>query len=40
MADRQSAALRFINAPWLKPFIFLFLIVVAWDDAEDPQSLY
>lgn len=31
MADRQSAALRFINAPWLKPFIFLVLIVVAWD---------
>ena len=31
MADRNSAVLRFINAPWLKPLIFLVLIVVAWD---------
>ena len=31
MTERTAAALRFVNAPWLRPLIFLLLIVVMWD---------
>src|SRR6188508_2911445 len=31
MTERSSAVLRLVNAPWLRPLIFLVLIVVMWD---------